>query len=236
MDAHVNTAVLQSEGEVGDVALEAVPNLDSTDTLTTMSRDDWTQLSNLSDTFASSPPLGLGIGVASSPCPGKGTRREPIAICGIALRLPGGIRNTETFWSVLHDGRDMRSEIPVSRFNAAGFDRSMGPTGFDIRHGYFLDGDLGHLDTSFFSCRKAELEKMDPQIRQLLEVTGECLESAGETQYRGKRIGCYVGTFGDDWLLIQSKETLQSGEGHGLNMDLLLANRVSYEYDFVGPR
>jgi len=150
---------------------------------------------------------------------------EAIAICGIA------------FWDVLYNGRDMRSEIPRERFNAAGFNKSMGlKGGFDIRHGYFLEDDLGYLDTSFFSFRKTELEIMDPQLRQILEVTRECLESAGETEYRGKCIGCYVGTFGDDWLILQSKENLQSTTGYRLTLDLLLANRVSYEFDLKGPR
>jgi len=77
---------------------------------------------------------------------------------------------------------------------------------------------------------------MDPQARMLLEVTRECLDNAGETGYRGSRIGCYVGTFGDDWMLLQAKEGLQATGGYRLTVDLLLANRVSYEFDFRGPR
>lgn len=65
------------------------------------------------------------------------------------------------------------------------------------RYGYFLDADLGQLDTSFFTMPKMELERADPQQRQLLEVTRECFESAGEVDYRGKNIGCFVGSFGE---------------------------------------
>ncbi|KAK3989943.1 putative polyketide synthase [Cladorrhinum sp. PSN332] len=159
----------------------------------------------------------------------------PIAICGMALRLPGGIHDPSAFWNALHDGVDAITPIPASRFNAAGFNNSKGTIGFDITHGYFLSDDaLTTIDTSFFSCHKSELDKMDPQNRQLLEVTRECLESAGETGYRGRNIGCYIGTFGDDWLLLQGKENLQGVSGM-MNMDLLLANRVSYEFDFKGP-
>jgi hypothetical protein len=162
---------------------------------------------------------------------------EDIAICGVALRLPGGIHDTEAFWDMLLSGADARTEIPQSRFNAAGFSKAMGSKGaFDTQHGYFLQDDLACLDTSFFSVRKSELETMDPQNRQLLEVTRECLENAGETDYRGKRIGCYVGTFGDDWLLLQSKSGLQSTAANRLTFDLFLANRVSYEFDLRGPR
>ena len=84
---------------------------------------------------------------------------------------------------------------------------------------------------------KNELEKTDPQQRQILEVTRECLENAGEVNYREKLVGCYVGTFGEDWLQISTKESQHAGgytmTGHG---DLMIANRVSYEYDFQGPR
>jgi hypothetical protein len=138
-------------------------------------------------------------GAASTSTPSAG----PIAVCGMALRLPGGIRDPESFWDVLYNGRDLRTTIPKSRFNAEGFDSSLGIKGaFNVSHGYFLEDDLACLDTSFFTVGKTELEKMDPQERQIMEVTRECLESAGEIGYNGKRIGCYVGTFGDDCLLL----------------------------------
>jgi len=161
---------------------------------------------------------------------------ESIAICGLALRLPKGIRDAEGFWDVLQNGEDMRGPIPSDRYNAKGFNNALGKKGAIItKYGYFLDEDLSCLDTSFFSMAKQELEKTDPQQRQILEVTRECLESAGETDYRGKLIGCYVGTFGDDWLHSQSKDAQYTG-GYNLSGDLMIANRVSYEYDLKGPR
>ena len=160
---------------------------------------------------------------------------EPIAVCGLAMRLPGGIRNAESFWDVLYHGKDMRGPIPADRYNAQGFDDTMGKKGaIKTKYGYFLNDDLSCLDTSFFTMVETELKKTDPQQRQILEVTRECLESAGEVDYRGKLIGCYVGTFGEDWFLLQSKEKKRHG-GYSLNGDLMIANRVSYEYDFKGP-
>lgn len=155
----------------------------------------------------------------------------PIAICGLALRLPGGIRDADAFWDALLNGRDMRGPIPKSRYNPVGFASGTTPP-----YGYFLEDDLAALDTSFFNLRKSELEAADPQQRQLLEVTRECLENAGETNYRGKSIGCYVGTFGEDWqhMMCKDEEHLES---HTTSMpDLMLANRISYEYDLQGPR
>ena len=163
---------------------------------------------------------------------------DPIVICGLAIRLPGGVRNAEDFWDLLVNGKDAQGPVRSDRYKLDSFNDALGKKGaIKIQKGYFLDDDLTSLDTSFFSMSKDELEKSDPQQRQLLEVTKECLESAGEIDYRGKLVGCYVGTFGEDWLEMSARETQHCGgyilTGHS---DLIISNRVSYEYDFRGPR
>jgi acyl transferase domain-containing protein len=163
---------------------------------------------------------------------------EPIAICGIGLRLPGGIRDAHGFWDLLVSGRDARSVIPASRFAIEGFDASLAGHGaVKTRHGYFLEDDLSRLDASFFSMSRSEVERCDPQQRLLLEVVRECLDDAGEVNYRGQPVGCFVGAFSQDWLEMGAKESQHTGSytltGYG---DLIIANRVSYEYDLRGPR
>ncbi|WYZ46092.1 hypothetical protein EsH8_IX_000317 [Colletotrichum jinshuiense] len=163
---------------------------------------------------------------------------EPIAICGMALRLPGGISTPQQFWQFLVDKKDARSPIPETRFKASSYYSESGKPGFfKTQHGYFLDEsvDLAALDTTFFRMPKNEVERADPQQRLLLELTRECLESAGETDYRGKNVGCFVGNFGEDWLEILSKDEVVGQykiTGYG---DFMLSNRLSYEYDFKGP-
>ncbi len=156
----------------------------------------------------------------------------PIAVCGLALRLPGGIHDANTFWTALLNGKDMRGPVPSSRYNAEGF-----LDAFPCPFGYFLDGNLAEFDTSFFNVRRSEAESSDPQQRQLLEVTRECLENAGETEYRGKTIGCYVGSFGEDWLHMACKDDQElENLNVGGTSDVMLANRISYELDLHGPR
>jgi acyl transferase domain-containing protein len=162
----------------------------------------------------------------------------PIAICGMAMRLPGGISDAESFWDFLINKRDARIEIPKDRYNVDGFYSPTPKPGMVLMdHGYFLDLDLQHMDAGFFSMSKAEVERLDPQQRLLLEVVWECLENAGETDWRGKNIGCFIGSFGEDWLDIHAKDTQDLGmyriTGSG---DFVLANRISYEYDLKGPR
>jgi hypothetical protein len=103
---------------------------------------------------------------------------------------------------------------------------------------YFLDDvDIRQFDTSVFPISKSELERLDPQQRQLLEVAYECMENAGQASWRGKNIGCYVGVFGEDWLDLYAKET-QHRKGYRVTGygDFVLGNRISYEFDLHGPR
>lgn len=164
---------------------------------------------------------------------------EPIAICGMGMRLPGGITDAAGFWDMLYNGRDGRCEVPKDRYNA---DTWYGPGKIGhtaSKHGYFLDVDLANIDSSFWSMTKKEIEAMDPQQRLTLEVVYECLQNAGQKadQLRGRKIGVYVGTFEGDWLELDGRDPLHyhmyrlTGSG-----DYMSANRIHYEFDFKGPR
>lgn len=164
---------------------------------------------------------------------------SPIAIVGMAMRLPGGIRDAESFWNLLVNRRDGRCRVPKNRYNIDGFYSPYGKNGMiTVDQGYFLeDLDLYGLDESFFSIAQFEADTVDPQQRVLLEVVWECMENAGQTNWRGSNIGCFVGSFGDDWLDMASKDT-QNIAIYRLSgsCDFMLSNRVSYEYDLKGPR
>lgn len=99
---------------------------------------------------------------------------EPIAICGMGMRLPGNVRTSEQLWELLVNKVDTRGEVPSDRWNAEAFQ------GKDKRYGYFLeDVDLSKVDTSSFKMSRAEIEKLDPQHRVMLEVTRYVLTSLG---------------------------------------------------------
>jgi acyl transferase domain-containing protein len=164
----------------------------------------------------------------------------PIAICGMALRLPGGLTAPQQLWDFLLSKGDARTRVPESRYNVSAYHSTTGkPGSVATEYGYFLDEsvDLGALDTSFFTIPRTKVERADPQQRLLLEVARECIEDAGVTDWRGKRIGCYVGSFGEDWVDMFAKETQPWGihrlTGTG---DWALSNRLSYEMDLQGPR
>ncbi|KAJ5918606.1 Fum1p [Penicillium verhagenii] len=165
----------------------------------------------------------------SGPC-------EPIAIVGMGLRLPGGVNSPEEFWKFLIEKRDGLCEVPETRYKLDSFYSESKPHFVKTRKGYFLQDDPAYFDADFFSILPYEAERMDPQQRQLMEVVWECLESAGETNWRGKEIGCFVGVYGEDWLELASKDPQNTDRYHVLGTgQFALSNRVSYEYDFQGP-
>lgn len=164
---------------------------------------------------------------------------DPIVICGMAVRLPGGIKNTQDFWDLMINKKSGLAPIPDSRWNLDGF-YSPVPRWGTIRNRecYMLDDrDLAQFDASYFTCGEKEIEKMDPMQRQLLEVVHECLDNAGEPGTRGQNVGCYVGNFSSDWQDDLSMDPHASGLYRGSGyLDFLQPNRVSYEYGWTGPR
>ncbi|KAJ5768714.1 Acyl transferase/acyl hydrolase/lysophospholipase [Penicillium odoratum] len=158
----------------------------------------------------------------------------------MSVRLPGGIHSPQQLWDFLIAKGDARGPVPKSRYDASAYysDSEMpNPGSTKTEYGYFLDEsiDLAYIDTSFFSMAKLDVERMDPHQRQMLEVARECLEDAG-VNWKGRPIGCYMGSFGEDWVEMSAKENQQYGlyrvTGYG---DFMLSNRISYEMDLTGP-
>lgn len=161
----------------------------------------------------------------------------PIAIVGMAMRLPAAVNTAEKFWEMLINKQDGHCKVPETRYNVDAFYSSSNPGTVKTRHGYYLEDNISHIDRSFFSMSKLEAAKLDPQQRLLLEVVWECMENGGQTNWRGRNIGCFVGVFGEDWLEMSSKDVQHMDRYHVVSAgDFALSNRVSYEYDLQGPR
>ncbi|KAI0835035.1 hypothetical protein F5Y06DRAFT_142856 [Hypoxylon sp. FL0890] len=160
-----------------------------------------------------------------------------MAICGMACRLPGGIKSPSDLWEFLVSKGDAKVRVPGSRYNIDAFYSTSGKTGtVKTPYGYFLDDDLSGFDSSFFKMSAKEISLCDPQQKQLLEVARECIVDAGETLWRGENVGVFIGTFGDDWAEMLESDPQQYGSYRVLGAsDFSLSNRVSYEMDLKGP-
>ena len=96
---------------------------------------------------------------------------EPVAIIGTGCRFAGGVSSPAELWAVLRDGRDLITEVPPDRFDAAAvYDPEPGVPGRTVsKWGGFLH-DVGGFDPEFFGLSEREAEAMDPQHRLLLET------------------------------------------------------------------
>lgn len=157
-------------------------------------------------------------------------QNEPIAICGIGCRFPGGANDAESFWQLLRDGKDAVTEVPPTRWDA-------NTNGGNIRFGAFID-NVDQFDAAFFGISPREATHMDPQQRLVLEVAWEALEDAGQQVERlaGTSTGVFLGIYNNDyaWLQSDAPEDLDvyaaTGGGQGI-----AANRLSYLLDLRGP-
>ena len=128
------------------------------------------------------------------------SKLDVIAIVGMGMRLPGEIHSADGLWKLLVNGESTRCKIPPNRFNASAFSSPVPNARFlQTEYGHFLaESDrVENFDTAFFQMGKAESEMLDPQQKLLLEVVYECMQNAGQVDWRGTNIGCFVGVWGD---------------------------------------
>ncbi|GAA3893743.1 hypothetical protein GCM10022243_68240 [Saccharothrix violaceirubra] len=159
-------------------------------------------------------------GVEVSDGPGPDLVAEPIAIVGLAVRLPGGIDTPEALRDLVLSGGDVISGFPADRcWPGAGF-------------GGFLDG-AAEFDAEFFGIPDHEALATDPQQRVLLEVTWEAIERAGidPRSLRDKDVGVFTGVFANDY----AHRVPPDGHRATGGFAAMAAGRVSYVLGTTGP-
>ncbi|MFF5448536.1 amino acid adenylation domain-containing protein [Streptomyces sp. NPDC012888] len=157
-------------------------------------------------------------------------RCEPVAVVGMACRMPGGARTPEEFWEFLRSGGDGIREVPADRWDTARH---------GSRRGGFLDSVDG-FDAPFFGVSPREAASLDPQQRLLLEVGWEALEDAGisPASLAGSPTGVYFGITTYDYVQNQMQQVDPAElEAYSLtgNASTFAAGRFSYWLGLRGP-
>ncbi len=171
----------------------------------------------------------------------EAARREPIAIVGAGLRLPGGVTDLASYWQLLLAERDAVGPVPADRWDAdAWFDPNPETPGrMTVREAGFL-GDVAGFDAAFFGISPREAAEMDPSQRLLLEVAWEALEHAAISPgaLHGTDTGVFIGLGLSDYSRRHflhsdaTKITAYAGTGSFLSV---AAGRISYSLGLNGP-
>ena len=178
------------------------------------------------------PPAGMTV-TARTPIP------TPIAVIGMACRLPGGIDSPEQLWEALLRGDDLVTEVPRDRWdNDEYYDPESGVPGRTAsKWGAFLN-DVAGFDADFFGISEDEAAAIDPQHRLLLETAWEAMEHAGLTPdgVKGSRSGVFTGLTHADYQVVSAgSDAMEGPYGFAGNTFSMAAGRIAYTLGLRGP-
>ncbi|KAF3391415.1 Lovastatin diketide synthase mokB [Penicillium rolfsii] len=159
----------------------------------------------------------------------------PIALVGISLRLPGGIKDLNGLWSLLQSGTSTWTLVPTDRYASKAFHHRSLESSKDTSiplGGYFLADGIRFFDHAFFRLTEAQAEALDPQQRLLLELAYEALESAGLSrgELAGSATSVYAASSSKDYERQLYKDPLEFPLECNANVNL-----ISHALDLSGP-
>ncbi|WP_276147896.1 aminotransferase class I/II-fold pyridoxal phosphate-dependent enzyme [Streptomyces sp. 11-1-2] len=108
-----------------------------------------------------------------------GTRRDDVAIVGMACRFPGA-RNVNQYWRLLSEPRAQFATVPDSRWRTATFlSDNLRDSSAAYTDTMALLPDVGHFDAAHYGIPPRRARSMDPQGRLLIDLAREAIQDAG---------------------------------------------------------
>lgn len=161
---------------------------------------------------------------------------DDIAIIGISAKLPQA-ETAEEFWDNLISQKNVITEIPKERWNWEDNygDLNTSNQSTNSKWGAFIKG-IDLFDPEFFRMTPKESELTDPQQRLLLETVWKLFEDAGYkgSELKGRDIGVYIGAQTNEYRDLVREAGYTNGQATVGNALAMLANRISYFFDFHG--
>lgn len=160
-----------------------------------------------------------------------------VAVVGLSTRLPGAGHTPESTWELLIEGRDGIGDLPEGRWSEfLGDARIAEAVRTTVTKGGYLD-DVKGFDAEFFAMSPREAANVDPQQRLALELAWEALEHARipASGLKGAPVGVFVGTSTNDYQMIAISDTDPHPYALTGTSTSIVANRISYYFDFRGP-
>jgi acyl transferase domain-containing protein/acyl carrier protein len=165
---------------------------------------------------------------------------EPIAVVGLACRVPGA-RDAAQFWANLAAG------VESIRFYTRDEQLKLGAPADEVDHPDFVPAaavldDIAYFDAGYFGMTDREADVTDPQQRLFLELAGTALDDAGydPARYPGE-IGVYAGTGANDYLWKNVRRNPRVARASG-NLSVSIGNNpdyvatlTSYKLNLRGP-
>lgn len=165
--------------------------------------------------------------------------QSKLAIVGFSGRFPDA-QDSDAFWQLLHEGRDVSSKVPLTRWDA---NTHVDPTGkkkntSGTPYGCWLQ-DPGLFDARFFGMSPREAPQVDPAQRLALMTTYEAMENAGMVpdatpSTQRDRVGVFFGTTSNDWGETNSSQDIDTYYIPG-SCRAFIPGRQNYFFRFSGP-
>ncbi|WP_435270845.1 beta-ketoacyl synthase N-terminal-like domain-containing protein [Streptomyces sp. 1222.5] len=169
------------------------------------------------------------------------TMNEPVAIVGMAVRLPQA-RTLDAFWHNLLAGAEAVREFTPADLDEAGVPERIRDHPNHVPRGVVLE-DVDHFDASFFGLTPQEARVTDPQHRVFLETAWHALEDAGVAPHQAPgTVGVFASCSLSTYLLNNILKSEHAGDGPELSYPVLIGNdkdflatRISYRLGLTGP-
>lgn len=165
---------------------------------------------------------------------------EPIAIVGMACRLPG-VKDPEAFWQLLLQEESNLRDFSIEELRANYVSESLIANNNYVKRGAVLE-DSYSFDANFFGYSVKDAEIMDPQQRHFLECAWEALEYSGNIP---EKFCGDIGVFASQGRNYYFMDNVYANQAFRSDTNLFqailgnekdfLSTRVSFKLNLTGP-